>query len=50
LRAFSSDATSLECRQLTLGLISAMYDLAMIAIGIAAFAVTILYVLACDRL
>jgi len=27
-----------------------MYDLAMIAIGIGAFAVTILYVLACDRL
>jgi hypothetical protein len=33
-----------------LGLISAMYDLAMLAIGIAAFAVTILYVFACERL
>jgi len=27
-----------------------MFDLLMIAIGTAAFAVTILYVLACDRL
>jgi hypothetical protein len=49
-RAFSSGATSLECRQLAFGLISAMQDLVMLAIGIGAFAVTILYVLACDRL
>jgi len=50
LRAFSSDAASLERRQLALGSISAMFDLLMIAVGVGAFAVTILYVLACDRL
>jgi len=27
-----------------------MFDLLMIAVGVGAFAVTILYVLACDRL
>ena len=29
---------------------NAMFDLLMIAVGVGAFAVTILYVLACDRL